>query len=172
MKKLFYNTGVFLLFLIMVLPGLAWAHSDEYLDTVEAPHGGQLRMAGPFHLELVAKEGELQLYVTDHMDKEIPTKGGSGKANIISENGEKISINLAPFMGNLMKGKGDFKLTPETVVSVFVALEGYETEGARFTPLAPKVTSDASNKDGDHHHHHHHHENEENHHSHDDLEIE
>lgn len=177
MKKLFYNASVFLLFLIMALPDLAWAHSDEYLDTIEAPHGGQLRMAGPFHLELVAKEGELQLYVTDHMDKEISTKGGSGKANIISENGEKISINLTPFMGNLMKGKGDFKLTPETVVSVFVALEGYETEGARFTPLAPKVASDGSNKNGDHHHHHHHHHHEsdeEHHHENeeDDLEIE
>jgi len=170
MKKLF--CGVALLFLIIVLPGLAWAHSDEYLDTVEAPHGGQLRMAGPFHLELVAKGGELQLYVTDHMDKEIATKGGSGKANVIDEDEKRISVNLTPFMGNLMKGKADFRLTPETVVSVYVALEGYETQVARFIPLAPKVASDASNKDSDHHHHNesegeHHHEHEE-----DDLEVE
>jgi len=30
-----------------------FAHTDEYLDTQKAPHGGQLRMAGIYHFELV-----------------------------------------------------------------------------------------------------------------------
>ena len=33
--------------------GLASAHTDDYLVTMLAPHGGQLRMAGAYHLELV-----------------------------------------------------------------------------------------------------------------------
>ncbi len=147
--------GALLLFMVITLSGPVSAHTDEYLDTLEAPHGGQLRMAGPFHLELVTKEGELLIYVTDHMDKEISTKGGSGKANVISENGDKVSIDLKPFLGNLMKGKGDFKITPETIVSVFLALEGHETQGARFTPLAPKAAGGADSKNVDHHHHDH-----------------
>jgi len=172
MRKILSDiTALFFFFLSIALSGFVWAHSDEYLDTVEAPHGGQLRMAGPFHLELVVKDDELHLYVTDHMDKEISTKGGSGKANVISGNGEKVSVNLTPFLGNMMKGKGKFELTPESAVAVFVALEGYEAQGARFTPLAPKITSDENSKAGDHHHHHdedehHQHENEDN------LEIE
>ena len=28
--------------------GLASAHTDDYLDTMQAPHGGQLRMAGAY----------------------------------------------------------------------------------------------------------------------------
>ncbi|HNO74960.1 MAG TPA: hypothetical protein PKG49_04950 [Nitrosomonas mobilis] len=172
MKKILSDvTALLLFFLSIALSGFVWAHSDEYLDTIEAPHGGQLRMAGPFHLELVAKDGELQLYVTDHMDKEISTKGGSGKANIFSGNGEKVSVNLTPFLSNMMKGQGKFELTPESAVSVFVVLEGYEAQGARFTPLAPKVTSDENSNAGDHHHHHHHDE-DENHRHDDDLEIE
>lgn len=169
MKKIF-SGGMILFFLSMILTGFVWAHSDEYLDSIEAPHGGQLRMAGPFHLELVVKDDELFLYVTDHMDKEISTKGGSGKANIISGAGEKVAVTLTPLTDNIMKGKGKFELTPESVVSVFVALEGYETQGARFTPLAPKVTS-RENSDAENHHHHHHDE----HHQHeeeDDFEIE
>jgi len=157
MKKIFSGVGI-LFFLSVVLSGLVWAHSDEYLDSIKAPHGGQLRMAGPFHLELVVEAEELRLYVTDHMDKEISTKEGSGKANIISANGEKTAVDLTPFLGNVMRGKGKFKLTPETVVSVFVALEGYETQGARFTPLAPKISDGESSNAGDHHHHHHHHD--------------
>lgn len=162
--------GVILLFWVITLSSPVLAHSDEYFDTVEAPHGGQLRMAGPFHLELVAEEGELFIYVTDHMDKEIPTEGGSGKANIIGENGDKVSVELKPSSGNLLKGKGSFKITPETVVSVFLALEGYETQGARFTPLAPKVASDDAknkNNDSDDHDHHNHHDHED-----DDLDVE
>ncbi|MGG7055441.1 hypothetical protein [Nitrosomonas sp. ANs5] len=137
------------------IPNIALGHTDEYLATVDAPHGGQLRMAGPFHLELVAKDGELELYVTDHMDNEIPTAGGSGKANVFDETGERLSVPLTPVFGNLMKGAGEFRITPETVVSVFVVLEGYETQGARFTPLASKSTAEESAHE--HHGHDHHH---------------
>ena len=48
-----------------------WAHTDESLDAMSSPHGGQVRAAGPYHLELVAKDGELVLHVTDHAWKEI-----------------------------------------------------------------------------------------------------
>jgi hypothetical protein len=156
MRKFIF--GVIVLGLIVALPNLAWAHTDEYLATVEAPHGGQLRAAGPFHLELVATDGELLLYITDHMDNKIPAKGGSGKANIFVKDGKRISVAFEPVFGNFMKAKGNFKITPETVVSVFVALDGYETQGARFTPLAQESSSHDHDHDhgsdethGDHH---------------------
>jgi hypothetical protein len=151
MRKFIFGAAV--AGLIATLPNLAWAHTDEHLATVEAPHGGQLRAAGPFHLELVAKDGELLLYITDHMDNKIPAEGGSGKANIFDEDGEKISVPFEPVFGNFMKATGDFKITPETVVSVFVVLDGHETQGARFTPLAPKSPSqDHHDHDHDHFH--------------------
>ncbi len=31
----------------------ALAHDDATLDAMQAPHGGQLRMAGAYHIELV-----------------------------------------------------------------------------------------------------------------------
>lgn len=51
--------------MILVGAGMAlslpsWGHSDDYLDTLATPHGGQLRMAGPYHLELVTKDKELK----------------------------------------------------------------------------------------------------------------
>lgn len=150
-----FIVGIAILGLVAVLPNLACAHTDEYLATVEAPHGGQLRAAGPFHLELVATDGELLLYVTDHMDNEISTKGGSGKANIFTKDGERLSVPLKPVFGNFMKATGDFKISPETVISVLVALDGYQTEGARFAPLA---TDSSSHSSHEHEHHHHHHD--------------
>ena len=46
----------------------ASAHTEEHFDSHATPHGGQMRMAGPYHLELVSKEKEIVLYVTDHAD--------------------------------------------------------------------------------------------------------
>jgi hypothetical protein len=50
---------------ILAVSSPVLAHTDEFFESVEAPHGGQLRMTGPFHLELVAKEGDLTVYVPD-----------------------------------------------------------------------------------------------------------
>lgn len=139
-----------LLSMLMMMSHFALAHTDEYLATVEAPHGGQLRAAGPFHLELVAKDGELQLYVTDHMDKSIPTHGGQGKANLqAGKEGKRQSVTLEPVFGNMMRARGDFQITPETSIAVFVAIPGYETQGARFTPQAPKGETEGSDNSDD-----------------------
>lgn len=108
-----------LLSAIVMLSQFAWAHTDEYLATVETLHGGQLRAAGPFHLELVAKDGELTLYVTDHGDNPVPVQGGYGKANIqAGKDGERKAVTLVPENGNIMRASGAFKITPETSVTV------------------------------------------------------
>lgn len=117
----------------------AWGHTDEYLATIAAPHGGQIRMAGPYHLELVAKNKEVVVYVTDHGDNEVGTAGGVAKATLqIGKAKTRTSVELAPGGGNTLKGSGDFVVRPETVIVVFVKLPGQEPQSARFTPLKPK----------------------------------
>lgn len=153
LRKLIVKQVITLLLLsaMVILSQLAWAHTDKYLATVEAPHGGQLRAAGPFHLELVAKDGELTLYVTDHGDKPVPVQGGQGKANIqVSKDGERKTVTLEPENGNIMKARGEFRITPQTSIAVFIAIPGYETQGARFTPLAPKGDGGERGHDHDH----------------------
>lgn len=123
--------------LIMFQP--AWAHTDEQLDTMSSPHGGQVRAAGPYHLELVAKDGELVLHVTDHAGQEIHTDGGEGKARIQQDKtGSKITVELEPSQQNMLKGSGEFQINPETVIVVFVKLPEQDAYAARFTPLKPK----------------------------------
>lgn len=140
-----------LLSAMVLLSHLACAHTDVYLATVAAPHGGQLRAAGPFHLELVAKDGELTLYVTDHGDIPIPVQGGHGKANIqVGKEGERKAVTLVPENENIMKASGAFKITPETSIAVFIAIPEYETQGARFTPLA--LTGEGGDSGHDHDH--------------------
>ena len=123
---------------LMVLQSV-WAHTDASLDAMPSPHGGQVRAAGPYHLELVAKEGALTVHVTDHVWQAMKTDGGEGKATIQQgKAGSRITVKLEPSQQNMLTGTGEFLVTPKTVIVVFVKLPGQEAYGARFTPLKPK----------------------------------
>ena len=144
---------------LMILPPV-WAHTDESLDAMQPPHGGQVRAAGPYHLELVAKDGELVLHVTDHAWQEIHTDGGEGKATIQQGKAEgKITVKLGPSQQNRFTGSGEFYITPETVIVVFVKLPEQDAYGAKFSPLKPKTIKTGKKMPEGHDHdlqHHHH----------------
>ena len=122
--------------------GAALAHDDAYLDTQKAPNGGQLRMAGPNHYELVlvkdakeAKENPVVVYVTDHAGQRIPTAGAAGTATILAGK-LKAAATLKPDGDNRMKGVAKYASTPDTKAVVSITLAGKQPEQARFTPLA------------------------------------
>ena len=125
----------------------AAAHTEEYFDSKDSTHGGQTRMAGPYHLELVAKDKEIVLYVMDHADRDLSTAGGAGKATVqTGKTKNKISVRLELEAGNMLKGTGDFTVTPETVVTVFVELPGQEATAARFVPFKSRAKLAMKNK--------------------------
>ncbi len=115
------------------------AHSAKSSAPVKAHHGGQSLSAGPYHLELVAKHGELILYVTDHSDNAISTNGARAKATI-QHGFEKanIQVELEPVGDNRLKGTGEFTINPDTGIIVFFKLPEQEAYAARFTPLNTK----------------------------------
>ena len=144
------SAAVLLATLILAQP--VWAHTDESLDAMSSPHGGQVRAAGPYHLELVVKDGELVLHVTDHVDHEINTLGGEGKANIQQgKTGRKITVKLEPSQNNMFTGSGEFQIDPNTVIVVFVKLPEQDAYAARFTPLKPKSVGVGKKSGADHH---------------------
>ena len=144
------SAAVLLATLILSQP--VWAHTDESLDAMSSPHGGQVRAAGPYHLELVAKDGELVLHVTDHLDHEINTIGGEGKANIQQgKTGSKITVKLEPSQNNMFMGSGEFQIDPKTVIVVFIKLPEQDAYAARFTPLKPKSVGVGKKSGADHH---------------------
>lgn len=128
----------------------AEAHTAKPSDPVKALHGGQSLPAGPYHLELVAKDGELILYVTDHSDKAIPSDGAKAKATIQQGYEKaKLQVELEPSGDNRLKGTGAFTINPDTAIIVFLRLPEQEAYAARFTPLNPKRGSAST---GGHHH--------------------
>ena len=135
------------LFAAMFVGTAALAHTDEDLDTQTAPHGGQLRMAGIYHYELVvtknspeARDNPILVYVTDHAGVKIPTLGASGTVTLLSGK-TKATVTLTPDGDNLMKGVGKYASTPDMKAVVSITLAGKAAEQARFTPLAPPAPS-------------------------------
>lgn len=135
----------------------AFAHSDEFLDTQKTPNGGQQRMAGVYHFELVvakdskeARDNPVVVYVTDHANAKIPTVGAGGTATILVGK-QKASVKLLPDGDNRLKGVAKYASTPDMKVVVSITLPGKPAEQARFTPLAVPL---AVAKDGhtDHKH--------------------
>lgn len=127
------------------------AHSDEYLDSIPTPHGGQMRMAGMYHFELLVGDDELLIYVTDHADQPVATEQASGTATLLSA-GERVQIELQPAGDNRLSGQGKF--TPDEAMRVVLSIgfSGQATEQARFTPLAPRVMQETGHTDHGHHH--------------------
>lgn len=147
------TTRTLSLLLALAAPIAALAHSDDYLDTLSGPHGGQLRMAAQYHYELVVGPGTLAVYVTDHADKGFDTAGAKGRAILLSK-GVKHYLDLQPAGGNALSGRGDFELDPGMKVVVTVTMPGAPPLAARFTPLAPRRAKPGA-ADDEHAHHHH-----------------
>lgn len=134
-----FNT--ILLASLLLMAGQAMAHTDEFLDTQPAPHGGQIRMTDTYHLELVLKDKDLTVYVMNHANEPQPSAGMVATATILSD-GKKTDVKLEPVEDNQLKGSGDFVTKPDMKVMLTVTPA---PQTARFTPFQ-KTTTGATEK--------------------------
>lgn len=128
-------------FALLFAGSMATAHDDKYLDTQKAPHGGQLRMAGAYHLELVvagnspqAKDNPVTVYVTDHAGTAVPVAGAKGTVTILTGK-TKTAITLTPAGGNKLSGSGRYASVSDMKAVVALTLPGKAPVQARFTPI-------------------------------------
>lgn len=94
-------------------------------------HGGKVVDSGHHHLELVAKDGLLEVYL-EHKDGASETvEGAKATATVLSE-GKKVEISLTPDPANFLKGAGSFKAVKGTTIVVTLTMPGHKPEQARF----------------------------------------
>jgi len=129
--------------LLVLCASPASAHEDAWLATQKAPNGGQLRVAGPYHYELVAGDSPsataaaaLVVYVTDHAGAPMPTQGAQGVAHVLAGK-ERASVPLSPDGANRMKGAGGYPWTRDAKVVVSITMPGAKAEQARFVAQPP-----------------------------------
>ena len=114
------------------LPALAQGgHSHAH---GKGPNGGQVEEIGSTHVELVARDGELRLYVLDAQDRPVSTRGATGTA-ILQAEGRQQVLRFEPGPDDAyLAARGDFRAVRGLRVVASVALPGQATRQARFTP--------------------------------------
>lgn len=118
----------------LLLPGPALAHTSTELASRRGPNGGQMRATATWHLEMVAQGDGLVVYVYDHDDKPVPTRGASGRATLLL-GAERSEWMLEPFATNGMRGTGRLVPDPKLRVAVSLTLPGGKAQQERFEPF-------------------------------------
>lgn len=113
---------VFSFALALAFSASAWA-SDK--------HGGHELEVGKYHVELVAKDKDLALYVRDQGDKPIDPKSVKATANVLSGK-DKATVELAAG-GDKLSGQVPFNVAKDAKVIVTFSVAGGKSEQARFS---------------------------------------
>jgi hypothetical protein len=116
--------------------GASFALADEGHDHGKAhdhgaKHGGIIEHTGHHHLELVAKGGTLEVYVTHEDGDAEDTNGAKASATVLAD-GKTERVALEPAGGNGFKGSGNFNAGKGTTVVVSLSMPGHEPEQVRF----------------------------------------
>src|SRR6185503_18046080 len=111
---------------IALLAGLP-AHAHE----PKASHGGRLAEAGPYHMELVAKDTAIEVYLIGQNDKPVDPKGFKGVA-IFNLGGKTERTTLAPSKKNNLSGTAATALPAKPKGAVQLTAPDGKAATARF----------------------------------------
>ena len=98
--------------------------------THEGKHGGRVVESGHHHLEIVTKDGALEVYVMGEDGKPEDVKDAKANAVVLSE-GKKEDVTLTADAENALKGSGSFKAAKGTTVVITLTMPGHKPEQAR-----------------------------------------
>ncbi|UYZ61174.1 heavy metal-binding domain-containing protein [Hymenobacter latericus] len=98
-----------------------------------APHGGIVRTAGKYHVELVLKNGLMTAYLLDDKEQVLPNKGLTGTAMVL-HGGKTTTVKLAPFGADQLRAALPAGAPPTT--AILTLRRGSETINARYDKLA------------------------------------
>lgn len=116
------------------LPALAQGHAPGGHSHARGPNGGQVNEIGTTHVELVARDGELRLFVLDAQDRPISARGATGSA-IVQAGGRQQTLRFESGPDDAyLVARGDFAAARGMRVVASVALAGQPSRQARFTP--------------------------------------
>jgi hypothetical protein len=96
-----------------------------------ASRGGVAEETASHHLELVAKDRTLTLYVDDHKGKPIDVSKLRARASLFSGK-DKGNVDLAPAGGGVLKGDAPFAIASDAKIVLTLTLEGGKPAQVRF----------------------------------------
>lgn len=113
-----------------LLPVAAFAH----VETARGQNGGIIGEVGDQHIELLARDGEIRIWVLDAQDRPVPADGTTGSLIILAQ-GRQQTLRLEPAEGGaFLVARGDFSAAPGLRIVASMIFPGKSQRQARFTP--------------------------------------
>lgn len=125
-----------LISLMMLTASLSYAHSDAEMAAMVAPHGGQLKMVGWYHFELVSKGQQLNLYLSDHAGTPKPSKDVKGSFTML-DGAQKLEGTFTPIAPNQLRAQLSRKPSKNAQLEVKLTFADGRTEQAQFALQVP-----------------------------------
>lgn len=119
---------VFVLSLCIIV-ATAYAHGPA-----RGPNGGQMQDLAGGHVELVAQDNEIVVYLFDAENKPMSAQGVIATATVLAQGKQEI-VTLHPADGSVMRGRGVFIAQPGLRVVVSLTLPGQRPQLGRYAPL-------------------------------------
>jgi len=138
------SVGKFVSLLIATMALLSTApsaHDATALDSMPSAHGGQVRMAGPFHVELVFEKAppgdtrSVHVFLQNHLFADVASAGITGIVRF-NEGRQTTEIPLNPDGFNSLRGRG--RNASRSMVRAVVVLTAKDGEqwSATFAPAS------------------------------------
>jgi hypothetical protein len=105
--------------------------SPAFAHEPKPRHGGAVATAGTYHVELVVKDGQVDVYLVDHDDKPIAATGRKGVA-ILMAGGKSVRVPLTAAGRERLSGKAAEPLQPGAKGVVQITEPSGGTVQARF----------------------------------------
>lgn len=116
--------------LASLLPAAALAHGPG----ARGANGGLIGELGDRHIELLARDGEIRVWVLDAQDRPTSPAGTTGSLIVLAQ-GRQQTLRLEPGEGGaFLVARGDFQAAPGMRVVANLTFPGLAPRQARFTP--------------------------------------
>ena len=111
---------------VLLAASSAFAH-----ETGNGPNGGRVTDAGKYHVELVAKDKVVDVYLLDGSEKPVPADGFKATAILVA-NGKSARIALTPAGASRLTGTSEVPLTSAPKGAVQLTAPDGSTASGRF----------------------------------------
>ena len=116
---------------LAVSAGPALAHGEGK----RGANGGVIGDLGDRHVEVLARDGEIRVWLLDAQDRPVPATGAAGSLVVLAQ-GRSQTIRLEPAEGGaFLVARGDFRADRAMRVVATMTLPGQPQRQARFTPV-------------------------------------
>ncbi|WP_083528189.1 hypothetical protein [Hyphomicrobium sp. CS1BSMeth3] len=104
-------------------------HKDGKHTHAKPQHGGVLEDVGEFHVELVAKDGKITLYVRSEDSKDAATDGFKASVLLTAGSQRVGPVQLAPSGGNKLEGAASSIPAGATAILTLTDKSGTTAQG-------------------------------------------